>query len=348
MKKLWFSFSLLSLLFAFTACTPDEDEPIPDSSDARKVVIGNEGAFNNENASLTLIDLDAHSVEHDVYSKSNDDLPLGDVLQSMERHGDELYLVVNNSAKIEVVDAHTFERNRTIAIDGSSPRYMAFLPDGRAYVSDLFANGLHIIDPSTGTYESLLDLGVWAEQMVVLDGLVYATCPTADSLLVIDPSEDEVIGGVGLSTGPDDLKVDADGRLWVMADGAWDGSAEPALQVIDPSTPEVIRTLSFPSGTGYNGIMCLSEDGDQVYCVAGGDIYRMDISEVALPAAPWIESDGRSFYGLNTDPETGEIFATHVPDFSQSGEVYVFDEQGETVRVYEAGIAPRTAVWIGE
>ena len=339
---------LLTLLIVLTSCNSDDDSPVPMPNDARKVLIGNEGSFNNENASLTLINLDANEVEQNIFAKSNDDAALGDILQSMTRLGDEIYLIVNNSAKIEVVHAYTFERKRTISIPGSSPRFMVSTSEHKAYVSDLFASGIHIIDPSTGTYIGMLELGMSAEQMVLHDGKVYATCPMADSLIVIDPTTDEITGGVGLSTGVDDLRVDNNGMLWTMADGNWDGSAEPAVDVIDPITLERIKTFEFPSGTGYNGVLEISRDGTQAYLLAGGNIYRMDISADAMPTVPWITANGRNFHNLIADPATGDLFVTDAVDYTQSGKVYVFNNGGQITATYAAGIAPNSAVWISE
>ena len=346
MKNAKFLLSLWIVMIALPSCDK-KDGPIR-PPDAHRAVIGNEGAFGHENAELTMVNLSDGTVEQNAYALSNGGAPLGDVLHSMTRVGDEIFLIVNNSAKVEVVNAYTLERKRVIAISGSSPRYMLSLSANKAYVSDLYESGIHIIDPSTGGYSGLLDLGVSAEQMLLHDGKVYATCPMADSLVVIDPHTDEVIGGVGLSIGVDDLRIDKNGLLWTMADGNWDGSAEPAVDVVDPITLERVKSFEFSAGTGYNGVLELSPDGATAYLLAGGDIYRMDITADTLPASPWITGDGRNFYAMISDPDTGELWVTDAADFTQNGKVYSFNSHGQITATYAAGIAPKSAVWVSE
>src|SRR5690606_34656356 len=102
---------LLSFLF-FSACVKDK----PSTGKANnghtqspKLLVANEGAYGNGNASLSYIDLEKAEVNNYVYQNANG-RPLGDVLQSLNIYRDKIYLIVNNSNKIVVLSKKDFKQ----------------------------------------------------------------------------------------------------------------------------------------------------------------------------------------------------------------------------------------------
>ena len=340
------------LLFAFAlflfACKSDDDNsqpPVVTPAGAELILVGNEGGFMAGNAELTLINRDSATVYQNVYASSNNDEELGDVLQSMYVHQNDIYLVLNNSGKVEVVDRNNFENKRTIS-GMSSPRYMLFVNDQKAYVSDLADNGIHVVNPSNGTYTSMINTETWIEHMVAHNGEVWCTAPNTDKLYFLNMDDETFSGNVTLSQGVSDIGKDKNNNFWVMSQGTWsEPYIEPAIHHINGSTKEVVATYSFPTGTGFGGNLTMSADGEHVLYLLNGKIYKMSISATELPSQPFIEKSGVFFYTLSVNGDSGEIALTDAVDFSQTGKVYFYNADGTAKDSYEAGVVPRSVLW---
>lgn len=333
-------------LILFSCNSDDDQEPqvIPDSENL--VLIGNEGAFLGNNATLTLLDREAGVATQNAYYNANVDAEIGDVLQSMYEYNDEIYIVVNNSGKIEVVDNDNLTSKRTIS-GFNSPRYMLFNSTEKAYVSDLYANGIHIINPSNGTYTSLINTGFWVENMVAYNGDVWCSAPGKDHVYFIDSSADAVTDSLQLTAGVSDLGIDMNNDFWILSQGTYsEPIIEPALHHVDGDTKELISTYSFPAGTGFGGSLSMSADKQSVLYLIGGKIFKMPISATSLPTSPFIEKEGTSFYTVSVNSVNGEIAATDALDFSQSGKVYFYGVDGGEADNYSTGVAPRSVLWL--
>ncbi len=337
--------SLFAFALLFASCSSDDDNgapPAPQNPTDRIVYVADEGGFNQGNAGLTVYNTTQGTVVQNAFESANG-APLGDVLQSIYLYDGELYLTVNNSEKIEVCDPFTFERKRTVeGLD--SPRYMLFLSAEKAYVTDLFADGIHVINPETGTYTDFIPTGTWLENMILHNGEVWATDAGAGGLFFVNPDTDALGTSLALSAGANTLAADAQGDVWVLCQGDF-GAEFPRLFKIDGDTKTVEEVWSFGEGSGYGGTLRISPDGQQVYYLFAGDVYRMDITAEELPTAPWIAGGSRNFYGFHVNPATGEIALTDAADFQGNGTVYLYDADGTETFNFEAGIIPGFVAW---
>ena len=138
---------LIQLLFVclFLISCNDDDEQEPIDVQAAEILVLNEGNFGFGNASISLYNRESGAVRNKLFQANNLGRPIGDVLQSTIRLGDKLFLVVNNSSKIEVVDVATFRSIGNIA-PLNSPRYILPIDSSTAYVSDLYEDKIYVID----------------------------------------------------------------------------------------------------------------------------------------------------------------------------------------------------------
>ena len=105
----------------------------------RGVFVVNEGQFLAANASVSFIDPEADSVYNHIFFQANQ-VPLGDVANSMSIWQDDAYIVVNNSGK--VYRASRYDMNYKGKLTGLvSPRYIAPV-DSCEIVLD---SGLHLL-----------------------------------------------------------------------------------------------------------------------------------------------------------------------------------------------------------
>ena len=150
-------FSILLLCVLFSQCEKDPVKTLYfDLSGVNGVFITNEGNYLSGNASLSFYDYSSHRVYNNVFTARNE-IPLGDVCQSMVIHNGLGYIVVNNSGKIEVIDINTVESKGTIT-GLTSPRYIHFLNDDKAYVTDLYAKYISVINPQLQNITGKIDV----------------------------------------------------------------------------------------------------------------------------------------------------------------------------------------------
>ena len=108
-----------------------------------------EGNYGLANASLWSMGSDYAAISGPIYwdEGSSTDNPLGDVGQSMLMHDNFLYIVMNNSNTIEVMDisADTIIFNRSISLPNVSPRYISIAND-IAYITSWNLPGIISMD----------------------------------------------------------------------------------------------------------------------------------------------------------------------------------------------------------
>jgi hypothetical protein len=332
------------LIFAILGCSSDDEEtPEFTPQEGSQIIIGNQGFFLATDASLTLYNESTGEITQDVYAAANGGEAIGDVLQSMYLYNDELYVVMNNSSKVEVLDPNTFLKKRVIQ-GFNSPRYIAFLSPDKAYVTDLFSNNIHIINPTTGTYSGIINTGFWVEEMVEVDGDVWCTAPSENKVIIIDPTTDAITDQIALpsTANASDILLDAHNDVWVMCQGNFSAPLiEPTIVRIDAATLEIEATYLYPENTGFGGNIELSHTDQELYILMHGNVSKMSISATELPSETFIAREGQPFYGISVNPESGDIYVgVDIDNMS-----YIYDSDGSLKYEIESGVLPWTAVW---
>ncbi|MFC2104795.1 DUF5074 domain-containing protein [Bacteroidota bacterium] len=317
------------------------------------VFITNEGLFGAGNGSVSFYSITDNTLTNNVFNTVNGRV-LGDVVQSITVHNNVAYIVVNNSNKVEVAKAGTFEEKGVIT-DVSGPRYFTAVSDEKGYVSQWGDNGaVKVIDLATLTVTGTITTGTGPERMIIHNNLVYVTnsggIANNNTVSIIDPSTDQVTKTITLEgDSPRDLIVDANGDIWVLCAGYVDYSNYPNISEtssklvrINGTTNEVAETITI--GESYHPT-CLetSNDGNNIFYGGGygvQGIYKMSITDTSVPTTPLID---KFFYGFNINPETGNIFAMDAPSFTANGTLWRYETSGTVLGSYEAGIGPNGA-----
>ncbi len=312
----------------------------------------NEGNFQYGNATLSYYDPAAERVENEVFYRANA-MRLGDVAQSMTVHGDTGWIVVNNSHVAFAVDLGTFkEKGRITRL--TSPRYMHFVSDTKAYVTQIWDNRIFVVDPSryeiTGYIEcpDMTSESGSTEQMVQCGRYVFVNCWSYQNrILKIDTETDEVVGELTVGIQPNSLVKDRYGRLWTITDGGYEdspyGHERPALYRIDAETFSVERKFEFPLD-GSPSEIAINGSGDTLYWI-DGDVWRMSVDDDRLPVRPFISSAGTKYYGLTVDPRSGEVYVADAVDYRQQGLIRRYSADGELTDEFRAGISPGAFCW---
>jgi DNA-binding beta-propeller fold protein YncE len=339
---------IIGVLF-LTSCEKSATFKSVGSKVGKGVFIVNQGNFQFSNSSLSYYDPLTKELENMVFQRANQ-VPLGDVAQSMIIRDSLGFVVLNNSGRIYVFNTTTFEYKGRIK-GLVSPRYIHIINEQKGYITDLYAQAITIFNPTTlelsGTInvanKSALFNQHATEQMVQVDNYIYTNCWSFDDkILIIDTDIDKVIDSIQVGIQPVALKLDKNNKLWVLTDGGYDGNPfgyeEPKLSRINLDSKEVEKEFVFalsdrPTDLQMNGLK------DTLYIV-NNHIWQLGINQLTLPELPFIDQGNKLFYALGVDPISSEVYVSDAIDYLQSGLVYRYSPQGLSLDTLKVGIVP--------
>jgi len=314
--------------------------------------ITNEGNFQYGNATLSFYDPETKTVENEVFYRANA-MKLGDVAQSMVIRDGIGWVVVNNSHVIFAMDVNTFKEVGRIT-GFTSPRYIHFLSDEKAYVTQIWDPRIYIVNPQKYEITGYIDCPNMdfesgsTEQMVQYGKYVYVNCWSYQNrLLKIDTETDKVVDELVVGIQPTSLVMDKNDKMWTITDGGYEGSPygheAPSLYRIDAETFTVEKQFKFKFGDWPSEVQ-LNGTRDTLYWI-NNDVWRMDVTADRVPVRPFLEYRQTKFYGLTVNPVNSDVYIADAIDYQQQGIVYRYTAQGELVDQFYVGIIPGAFCW---
>ncbi len=325
---------------------PEEEIPFDFSNDPHGVFITNEGNFMYGNASLSYYIPDQKEIENEVFSRANG-ISLGDVAQSMNIRDGSGYIVVNNSGIVFVIDVNTFKIEGYVS-GLLSPRYIHFINDSKAYITDLYASRITVFNPRTLEITGHIPTEGHrsTEQMVQFDQYVFTNCWAYDNkILVIDAEKDQLIDSIEVGIQPVSIAIDKYDKLWVLTDGGGysgnpAGYTAPSLYRIDAASRKIEQEFTFNLGDAPSEL-ALNGKKDTLYFI-NKSVWRMDVTDRQLPQTPFLQYNGTLYYGLAVDPFSSEVYVADAIDYVQPGVVYRFTPEARPLDTLRTGITPGT------
>uniref|UniRef100_UPI0040562DC3 YncE family protein n=1 Tax=Alistipes sp. TaxID=1872444 RepID=UPI0040562DC3 len=328
------------------------EEEFDTSASKEGLFICNEGNFQYGNATLSYYDPATQRVQNEIFYRANA-MKLGDVVQSMTIRNGVGWVVVNNSHVVFAIDINTFKEVGRIT-NLTSPRYLHFLSDEKAYITQLWDNRIFVVNPKryeiTG-YIEVPDMAMESgstEQMVQWGKYLYVNCWSYQNrILKIDTETDTVVDELTVGIQPTSLALDCNGKLWTITDGGYEGSPygyeAPSLYRIDAETFTIERQFKFELGDAPSEVQ-LNGSRETLYWL-NDDVWQMDVDADHLPTHPFLPYHETIYYGLTVCPRTGDVYIADAIDYVQQGKIYRYSAEGEPIDEFYVGIIPGAFCW---
>ena len=239
---------LMFLAAFFTAC--DDTDKIVDPtevppSQTNKLMILCEGSFNGNNSTLAYYDLSTKNIDKDFFNTVNG-RGLGDTANDILKYDSKIYIVVNVSGSIEVLDAKSGRSIKNIDMKTSTgeskqPRYAAAY-GGKVYVTS-YDDTVTRIDTATLAIDGSVKVGRDPEGICIKNnkiyvansgGLDYATGNYDTTVSIIGLQNFTVEKTIEVGTNPYQVFADSEGDVYVTTRGNYVDIA-PAFKKISPN-----------------------------------------------------------------------------------------------------------------
>lgn len=366
MKKYLLGLAVLLMGTAvMTSCDPAEDYPETYlqvySTGAYVVNSGN--MYSKIESSLTAIDYASSTATQNVFKTANG-RSLGNTANDGIVYGNKIYLAVDQSNTIEVIDKKTKQSIKQIKTtdllgkaEGAEPRHI--IADGGKVYFTTYGGYVAAVDTINFVLADKYKVGSCPEGLVIGGSNLYVANSNygkgGGNISCIDLSSKKVetknIEGVNNPTGI----YYASGLLYVLDnqyyDASWNAYGENSL-----------RTVNFAEGRSQK-----VADGNYAVCVTPGATTRMQaahpyfyvlnapfggtpsVSVLAAgstqPQAMTLSEKPVSPCGIFADPLNGHIFVLSykmgdkgTPDYNGNGYVVEYDSAGQKQHEYETGV----------
>lgn len=364
MKTIYYFLFLSLLLISATGCredelvVPTEYEIVPDTpregTNIRGFYLVNEGNMGSNKCSLDYMDYFTGLYSRNIYAEKNPNVvkELGDVGNDIGIYGSKLYVVVNCSHKVEVMDAKTGVRIGQVDIPNC--RYVRF-HRGSAYVSsyvgpvridpDAPKGAVYRVDTLSFAVTGKVTVGYQPEEMDIIDDYMYVAnsggyrAPDYDKTVsVIQLIDFKQVQQIPVGINLHRLKKDKYKKLWVTSRGNYEDipsrlfvmekkAGSDNMKVTD-TIPVACSNMAFYGDSLYyyatewnnftqsNKITYGIIDIRTKQVMSDNFITDGTEKEITIP------------YGIAIHPETGDIFVTDAKNYVSSGTLYCFDRKG--------------------
>ena len=368
MKKYLLGLAVLLMGTAvMTSCDPAEDYPETylQEYSTGAYVVNSGNMYSNIESSLTAIDYASSTATQNVFKTANG-RSLGNTANDGIVYGNKIYLAVDQSNTIEVIDKKTKQSIKQIKTtdllgkaEGAEPRHIS--ADGGKVYFTTYGGYVAAVDTTSFALQKKWQVGSYPEGLVIAHGNIYVANSNygkgGGNISCINLSNDKVetknIEGVN---NPTSIYY-ASNVLYVLDNQYYDTSYNAYGE-------NALRAVSFAEGKSQK-----VADGNYAVCVTPGATTRTDVEKVrpyffvlnapfggtpsvSVLAAGSMQAQTMTLSempvspcGIFVDPLNGHIFVLSYrlgdkgyPDYSGNGYVVEYDRAGQKQHEYETGV----------
>ncbi len=346
--------------------------PQPDSK-LKGVYVLCQGNMGSNKASVDFLDYHKGTYSRNIYAERNPKVvkELGDVGNDMQIYGSKMYVVVNASHKVEVLDKNTAKRIGQIDI--ANCRYIAF-HKGKAYVSS-YVGAITLNDPTSPRGQVLqvdtaslqidrrVEVGYQPEEMAVVGDYLYVAnsggyrAPDYDDRLsVIQLSDFKVVDHIKLGINLHRVLKDKANNLWVSSRGNYQDKASCLYMLkYNPQTgrEEYAKQINVPcSSMALRGdkLLVISTEWNAQEQENKVNYYQLDTQTAKkLPTKFITDGTERSIkmpYYIAVNPQTDELYVADAKNYVSSGSVYCYSPEGKRLWSVRTGDIPASFAFL--
>lgn len=339
---------LIALATTILSCTDENITPESSYKITRNFLVLSQGSYGGNNSSLAYYSTDSTQNSTTFFSNKNG-RELGETANDMIKYGSKIYIVVNGSSNVEVINANTGIVEKQIPMyhgtTAKEPRYIVS-HGGKVYVSS-YDDTVTRIDTTSLEIDGSVTVGEDPEEMCVVGsklyvansgGMNYATGNYGNTVSVVDLATFTETKKITVGLNPTKLKADENGNLYVVYNGNY-STDFGGFQKIDAQT-ENVTTLSNVSASDFEIY------NNKVYFYSYDNVIKvMDCATNTVTNSDFVSDDtefptGSYIFSINIDSSTNDVYVT-TSDYKISGNVYCFDKTGKLkFKINSVGLNP--------
>lgn len=334
----------------FAACSETTEGPItPSTPAATGAYILSEGSF-SVSSKLGFYNISTNQLIGNYFGQQNGGTELGQFANDIVKHGVKIYIAVNGSNNVTVLNAETGVIVKKIdfptATNGQYPRFLLALKD-KVYAS-CQNNKIAIIDTATLTVTSSINTGSNPEQMALSGDKIFVAnsggfnWPNYDSTVsIISTLTNAEIKRLKVGLNPSNVVADDAGNVFVGCNGNY-ANIKPSIVRIESGLDVVSARIDSAAGR-------MAYTNGKLYVAAAGKVSVYNSLNLQLLQNNFI-TDGTVVttpYGVYVDSYNGNIWVTDAKDYVASGQVYVFSSLGVKLNSFTVapGVNPNTVMF---
>ena len=348
------------VLILLTACDDMKDMPTPvylpaTPGESGQLYVLSEGLFNMNNSTLSLVNFDEKTLKTDFFSLQNN-RGLGDTANDMKLYGSKLWIVVNVSSQVEVMDIKSGISLKRIPFFNPAgvarqPRFITFYA-GKAYVCS-FDGTVARIDTASMNIEATTTVGRNPDGITTANGKLYVSnsggldLPNYDNTVsVVDLNTFKEIKKITVGMNPFKLEADTHGDVYVVSRGN-NSTIKSTWCRINSQTDEVIQTfnnLPVVNFTILNDTAYLYNYDfiNSTYWIKTFDCNTEQIiSDHFISDSTVLERP----FSISVHPTNGNVYLTDARNYTVKGDLLCFNRRGKLVyKIGSIGLNPNSVV----
>lgn len=315
---------ILAIAVFVLGCNDDE-KPTNQVVSKQKVLILGEGQFQKANASLSGYNPESKELDKDLFFKANG-YRIGDILNHALIDGDKLYLVVNNSNKLLILDANNYVVINSIDIN--QPRRIIKV-DNAFYISSF--SGLYKLD---GTSNNLNKISSKSSDQITQseDKIWFANY--SDSFVFFMNKSDNKLDSVKTARNNVGL-MESQGNIFALCTKDFNGSQLAQLFQISTSSYTSSKIYEWKENESVSKLFYGMDKN--LLVLWGGNQLLEQKDDQWLPLNISNDNWPQSIYGIK-EISDNEWLVSDAGDFVNESSVYHF-KGGELFHQLETGVA---------
>lgn len=353
--------SYLAFCLCFMASCDDMKDKIPNgglpqTNETSSIYVLSEGLFNMNNSTLAMYNFSTKEVFTDYFSTINK-RGLGDTAGDMALYGSKIYVMVNVSSQIEVIDVNTGKSLKQIPMFDENggerqPRHVDFY-QGKAYICS-FDGTVAKLDTTTLNIEAFVKVGLNPDGICVANNKLYVSNSGGlnypnygNTVSVIDISTFKEIKKIPVGLNPDIIRADNEGDVYLVSRGDY-GANGYKFQRINSTTDSMVDSFDEINALNFT----IHNDTAYIYnydfAKAASWIKVFDCKQEKIISDKFITDETviQTPYAIDVNPTNGDVYIADACQYTVWGDVICFDRTGKfKFRIKEIGLNPNKIIF---